>query len=83
MSSFLSSEEGLMLTRASISHFEAMFEIEQISKMRLISPEMLSALTVNGPNSTKIHSTLRHQSPAYYEELMTVIQAIKSADTNQ
>eukprot|EP00971_Amphidinium_carterae_P290469 5767136-Amphidinium_carterae.1 len=49
--------------------------------MRLISPEMLSALTVDGPNSTKIHSTLRHQSPAYYEELMSVIQAIKSADT--
>eukprot|EP00971_Amphidinium_carterae_P209840 4162263-Amphidinium_carterae.1 len=51
--------------------------------MRLISPEMLSALTVDGPISTKIHSTLRHQSPAYYEELMTVIQAIKSADTHQ
>eukprot|EP00971_Amphidinium_carterae_P178611 3543335-Amphidinium_carterae.1 len=83
MSSFLSSEEGLMLTRASISHFEAMFETEQISKMRLISPEMLSALSTQCPNSTKVHSTIRHQCPLFYQELMTVIDAIKSERDDQ
>eukprot|EP00971_Amphidinium_carterae_P022589 445536-Amphidinium_carterae.1 len=51
--------------------------------MRLISPEMISALTVHGPNSSNIHSTLSHQSPAYYKQLMTVIEAMKNADTQQ
>eukprot|EP00971_Amphidinium_carterae_P093464 1849814-Amphidinium_carterae.1 len=44
---------------------------------------MISALTQDGPNSSKIHSTLSHQSPAYYKQLMTVIEAMKSADTQQ
>eukprot|EP00971_Amphidinium_carterae_P192176 3813237-Amphidinium_carterae.1 len=60
MANFLTSEDGLELTRASISHFEAFYEIKEISQKRLISPEMISALTQDGPNSSKIHSTLSH-----------------------
>eukprot|EP00971_Amphidinium_carterae_P210439 4175338-Amphidinium_carterae.1 len=44
---------------------------------------MISALTQDGPNSSKIHSTLSHQSPAYYKQLMTIIEAMKSANTQQ
>eukprot|EP00971_Amphidinium_carterae_P193569 3841107-Amphidinium_carterae.1 len=83
LSSYLNSPAGLALTRESISHFESFFEMGRLSTLRLISPEMLSALTIQGPNSTKIHSTLRHQCPSFYEELMTVIQAIKGEKDEQ
>eukprot|EP00971_Amphidinium_carterae_P247133 4908141-Amphidinium_carterae.1 len=77
MIQFLASETGLSLTRASISHYEAFYELSAISQKRIISPEMLASLTQNGPNSSKMHATIKAQAPSYYSQLMSIINAAK------
>eukprot|EP00971_Amphidinium_carterae_P167463 3317997-Amphidinium_carterae.1 len=47
---FLASDQGVTLTRASISHYESFYEVAEISRKRVISPEMLESLTQQGAN---------------------------------
>eukprot|EP00971_Amphidinium_carterae_P342860 6482312-Amphidinium_carterae.1 len=72
---FLTSEEGTTLTRSSVSHYEAFFEMPQVSSKRLVSLEMIHALTQASPNSGKMHATFEHQSPAFYAEVMSVLNS--------
>eukprot|EP00971_Amphidinium_carterae_P175422 3477308-Amphidinium_carterae.1 len=39
---------------------------------------MLTALSVNTAHSSKVHATLRHQTPEWYEQIMSAVNEIKS-----
>eukprot|EP00971_Amphidinium_carterae_P037070 728431-Amphidinium_carterae.1 len=67
------------LTRASISHYEAIFQVNVLAELRVISPEILLAAGTNTPHSTKVHSTLRHQQPEWYDQIMDTVSQIKAA----
>eukprot|EP00971_Amphidinium_carterae_P016604 328003-Amphidinium_carterae.1 len=43
MKEFMDSAEGVNLTRRSVSHFEAFYEIHRMSEHRILSPECLLA----------------------------------------
>eukprot|EP00971_Amphidinium_carterae_P080197 1587032-Amphidinium_carterae.1 len=67
------------LTRGSISHFESIFQVGVLAELRVISPEMLLSLGTSTPHSAKIHATLAHQQPEFYQQLMEVMSQIKQA----
>eukprot|EP00971_Amphidinium_carterae_P080196 1587031-Amphidinium_carterae.1 len=67
------------LTRASISHFESIFQVSVLAELRVLSPEMLLSLGTSTPHSAKIRATLEHQQPEFYQQLMEVISQIKQA----
>eukprot|EP00971_Amphidinium_carterae_P206262 4093022-Amphidinium_carterae.1 len=58
-------------------------EASKLSALRVITPEILGALGTAHANSSKIHSTLRHQTPTFYEEIMEVINQIKGVGESE
>eukprot|EP00971_Amphidinium_carterae_P026612 525309-Amphidinium_carterae.1 len=71
------------LTRASISHYESLYEVSALSEHRLASSEMLVALATDTPHSTKVRSTLHHQAPELFSMLMETIKVIKEAGAKE
>eukprot|EP00971_Amphidinium_carterae_P345861 6487029-Amphidinium_carterae.1 len=67
------------LTRASISHYEAIFQVNVLAELRVTSPEILLALGTSTPHSGKVHATLEHQQPEFYHQMMDVVNQIKNA----
>eukprot|EP00971_Amphidinium_carterae_P134573 2667134-Amphidinium_carterae.1 len=77
LAEWLTSAEGINLTRPSVSHFESFYQASRMSELRILSPECLLALGTSTPHSNKVHSTLNHQVPEFYSEVMAIIEAIK------
>eukprot|EP00971_Amphidinium_carterae_P085902 1699435-Amphidinium_carterae.1 len=71
------------LTRASISHYESLYEVSVLSEHRMASSEMLVALATETPHSMKVRSTLHHQTPEFFSMLMETIKVIKDAGAKE
>eukprot|EP00971_Amphidinium_carterae_P351259 6492007-Amphidinium_carterae.1 len=79
----LKTDSCLALTRASISHYESLYEVSVLSEHKLASSEMLVALATDRPHSTKVRATLQHQTPEFFDMLMQTIKVIKDAGAKE
>eukprot|EP00971_Amphidinium_carterae_P198901 3947249-Amphidinium_carterae.1 len=73
----LLSDEIIALTRKSISHFEAIMEVAKLDEVNMVSPEVLTALSIPTPWSAKFRCTLAMQTPKLYERMVELIRVIK------
>eukprot|EP00971_Amphidinium_carterae_P344977 6485681-Amphidinium_carterae.2 len=75
----LKSEDALCLTRSSVNHTECFLQCGPMGELNLVTSEVLQALAMDVPHSSKIRATLKAQSPELHERLMTMVNQIKSA----
>eukprot|EP00971_Amphidinium_carterae_P061780 1223608-Amphidinium_carterae.1 len=75
---WLNGPEGMKLTRASISQFEAFSEAGSMDRYRLLNQETVQALFMEMPGSRKVRATLEAQCPEVYESWMQVVSAVKA-----
>eukprot|EP00971_Amphidinium_carterae_P218753 4342087-Amphidinium_carterae.1 len=70
LEAWLNGPEGMKLTRASISQFEAFSEAGCIDRYRLLTQESVQALLMEMPGSRKVRATLEAQCPEVYDSWM-------------
>eukprot|EP00971_Amphidinium_carterae_P070241 1389715-Amphidinium_carterae.1 len=76
---WLSSDEGVALTRRSISQFEAFTECDQIEAHKMATMETIRGLFLpHLPGANKIHATMDHQINEDYLTWMALVSEVKA-----
>eukprot|EP00971_Amphidinium_carterae_P185502 3683088-Amphidinium_carterae.1 len=75
----LESDSTLELTRSSISHFEGLYQVPSLGDCRLLTPTMMHAIMIPGPNSGKIRATLQRHAPEMWSEIEELVKDIKES----
>eukprot|EP00971_Amphidinium_carterae_P113969 2258262-Amphidinium_carterae.1 len=79
LSEWLTSDEGVALTRRSISQFEAFSECDQMEAHKMVTMETIRGLFLpHLPGANKIHATMNHQINGEYLSWMALVSEVKA-----